>query len=169
MTNNDHKVTISIIAAMSENGVIGNNGKIPWYLPADFKHFKEVTTGKPIVMGRKTFESLPNGALPNRINIVITRNKSFQAKDCTVVNSLDEAIKVAGDVSEIMIIGGAQIYQEALPIADKMYLTIVHESFKGDTYFPKVDYCGWEQTSKTFNKVDERNKHSFTFKVLEKQ
>ena len=135
---------ISLIVAHDKNHVIGYENKMPWHLPGDLQYFKEMTMGKPIIMGRKTFESIGR-PLPGRRNIVITRNKNYSAEGIEIVGSLDEALELAGDVPEIMIIGGAQIFEQALEIADKLYVTLIHHEFKGDTYFPQ--YEGWHMTS----------------------
>ena len=129
---------ISLVAAMGKNRVIGKDNSLPWKLPEDMKRFKELTSGKTVVMGRTTFESIGK-PLPNRINIIITRDKNYKAEGCIVVNSVDEALKYAKDADEVMIIGGAQIYQQFLPIANKMYLTLIDEDFEGDAYFPEYD------------------------------
>ncbi|MBI2655669.1 dihydrofolate reductase [Candidatus Woesearchaeota archaeon] len=134
--------TISLIAALGKNRVIGNENRLIWKIPADMKRFREITAGKSVVMGRKTFESIGR-PLPKRKNIIITRDKNFKAEGCIVVHALDGALKAAGD-GEIMIIGGAQIYAEFLPIAHKLYLTIIDKEFEGDAYFPEYDENEWK-------------------------
>mgnify|MGYP001565573672 FL=1 len=131
------KPTISLIAAMSENRVIGNKGKIPWYIKDDFIRFKTLTTGHPIIMGRITFESIGR-VLPNRTNIIVTRDRNFKVKDALVVHTVDEALSEAEklDQQDIFIVGGAQIYKQAIMLADKLYLTLVKGNFTGDAYFP---------------------------------
>lgn len=129
---------LSIIVAMSKNRVIGNKGKIPWYLPEDLKRFKQITMGHPIIMGRKTFESIGK-PLAGRNNIVITRKRNFSAEGIVTVGSLEEALKKAGEANEAFVIGGAQIYRLALPLADKIYLTLIDQDLEGDTFFPEVD------------------------------
>ncbi len=148
-----NKPKISLIAALSENRVIGKNGKIPWHISADLKRFKKLTRGHIIIMGRKTYESIGR-LLPDRTNIIVTRDPNYQVKGAIVSHSLDEAIKNSlleiqnwKLPDEIFIIGGAQIYQQAMPIADRLYLTIVKGKFEGDTFFP--DYSA-------FNKIIER-------------
>ena len=126
---------ISIIVALADNRLIGGNNKLLWHLPADLQYFKSITLGKPIIMGRKTYESIGK-PLPGRRNIVISRNKQFKCQVCEVYDSLSKALAALQDYAEVMIIGGAEIYQQALPIADKMYITIVHHAFTGDAYFP---------------------------------
>jgi dihydrofolate reductase len=139
---------IALIVAVARNGVIGRDNTLPWRLPADLKHFKATTLGKPIVMGRKTFESLGK-PLPGRTNIVITRDESFSAHGAVVVHSIDEALRVADEVAtrdgagEIMVIGGAQIYKEALPLARTLYYTKVELDVEGDAFFPELDTAQW--------------------------
>ena len=135
---------ISMIAAMTVNRVIGKDNKMPWHLPEDLKHFKASTMGKPIVMGRKTFESIGR-PLPGRHNIVITRQSDFTADGITVVASFEEAQKAAGEVEELAVIGGGQLYKQVLPLADKLYLTLINIDVEGDTYFPEWDDGSWQQ------------------------
>lgn len=135
---------ISLIVAHDKNRVIGLNNELPWHLPGDLKYFKEMTMHKPIIMGRKTFESIGK-PLPGRRNIVVTRNPGYRANDIETATSLEEAIKIAGDVEEIMIIGGEQIFKESMAIADRLYITEIDHEFQGDTYFP--EYTGWRQVS----------------------
>lgn len=135
---------LSLIVAVAENGVIGRDGGLPWRLPGDMAHFKATTMGKPIVMGRKTWESLGR-ALPGRHNIVVTRDAAYVAEGASVANDLDVALSLAGDVEEVMMIGGAQIYELALPRADRIYITRVHASPEGDTYFPDLDPGDWKE------------------------
>jgi len=134
---------ISLLVAVAENGVIGRDNKLPWHLPADLKRFKQLSIGKPTVMGRKTWESLGR-PLPGRRNIVITRNPGYQAEGAEVVHSLDEAIKISGDAEEIIIIGGGEIFQLSLPIADRIYYTHVRAVVEGDAYFPPIDWSQWD-------------------------
>lgn len=147
-------IQLSLIAAVAENGCIGKQNKLPWYLPEDLKYFKAITSGKAIIMGRNTFDSLGR-PLPNRTNIVITRNPGFQAPEgVRVVHSLEEAIHVAEAVAhiqgqdEILVIGGAQIYQEALSRASRLYLTEVNKSVDGDAYFPAWDKSAWKEVAR---------------------
>ena len=131
---------VSIIVAKSKNNVIGSNGSIPWSVPKDLKYFKELTEGNTVIMGRKTYESLPENKkpLPNRINIVITRDSNFKANGCIVVGSLEEALLKADNKNDTFIIGGGEIYKQALNFVDKIYITEINEEFVGDTYFPKL-------------------------------
>ncbi len=135
---------ISLIVAHDKNRVIGLNNKLPWHLPGDLKYFKEMTMDKPIIMGRKTFESIGK-PLPGRRNIVVTRNTGYRANDIETATSLEDALKIAGDVPEIMIIGGEQIFKESMAIADRLYVTEIDHEFQGDTYFP--EYANWRQVS----------------------
>ncbi len=154
---------ISIIAAMAENRVIGKDNDLVWHLPEDFKFFKEKTKEHVIIMGRKTYESLGK-ALKNRTNVVVSRNPDFSPSDAKKFSSLEDALNFAKKVEteEIFIIGGANIYQQALPISTHMYLTHVHESFEGDTFFPEFG-DEWEKIGEDPRRSDEKNAHSFTF------
>ena len=160
---------ISIIVAVSKNGVIGKEGDTPWYLPAEMAYFKEKTMGHPIIMGRKTHESIGR-ALPGRYNIVITRNKNFKAEGCDVVNSQEEALEKAKSAEggeEVFVIGGESIYKEALPLSDKIYLTKVSAEVEGDKFF-KFDPTNWKQTFSEKHKADGSNKYDYEFTVLER-
>ncbi len=160
-----NKPMISIIAAMAENRVIGNDNALPWHLPADLKHFKAMTLGKPIIMGRKTWESLP-GRLPDRTHIIVTSNHYYQAEGCVVVHSLESALEVAGDVPEVMIVGGAMLYRQALPLAHRLYLTLVEVEVDGDTRFPKFDLAQWQETERQRYSSDEKNPYAYSFVTL---
>ena len=165
-----HLPIISAIVAMSENRVIGRNNQLPWHLPADLKHFKAITTGHPILMGRKTYESIGK-PLPNRTNFVITRDASFQAPGCIVVTSLEAALQQAAELQakELFIIGGAQIYQQAMPIIQRLYLTIVHQQFEGDAFFPEFDaQKQWKLREETRHDADERNACAMSFQMYER-
>jgi len=159
---------ISIIAAMSRNRVIGINNTLPWHLPADLKHFKSITMGKAIVMGRKTFESIGR-PLPGRTNIIITRNTGFQAEGCTVVHSIEDALDLSVKQDEIMIIGGASFYEQILPRADRIYLTLIDEKFEGDALFPKYNQSDWQETEHIKHMPDEKNKYQYSFIVLNRK
>ena len=135
---------ISLIAAVGKNNVIGADNKLPWKLSADLKRFRQITSGKPVIMGRKTFESIGR-PLPNRINIIITRDKNYKADSCIVVHSAEEALNAAKENEEIMVIGGEQIFKEFLPKAGRMYLTIIDKKFEGDAYFPEYDGKEWKE------------------------
>ncbi len=159
--------TISLIVAVSTNNVIGAQGDLPWRLPADLKRFKALTMGKPIIMGRLTWESIGR-PLPGRRNIVITRNKDFDAEGCAVVASPAEALRAAGDVDEIMIIGGGQIYDLFLPKAGRLYLTRVHTEIDGDAWFPDVDSESWELKSLESHAAGDANEFDFEFRNYER-
>lgn len=155
---------ISLIAAMDRNSVIGKDNSLPWKLSADMKRFKELTTGKPVVMGRKTFESIGK-PLPNRINIILTRDKNYKAQGCTVAHSIKEALKDVDENDEVMIIGGAQIYKEFLPIANRMYLTLIDKDFEGDAYFPEYNKNDWKEVHREEHESDN---YKFAFVDLDR-
>lgn len=157
---------ISIVVAMADNRVIGHENRLPWHLPADLKHFKQITMGKPILMGRKTFESIGR-PLPGRTNIVITRDESYTAEGCVVVHSIEAALKAA-DSEEVMVIGGAEFYQQALPHADTLYLTLVEGEFEGDTFFPELDDEEWREVERSGFDADEKNPHAYSFVRLDR-
>jgi dihydrofolate reductase len=161
---------ISLIAAMGENRVIGAGNTIPWHLPADFKHFKELTTGHPVVMGRKTFESIGK-PLPGRANIVITRDESYRRDGITAVTSPEAALSAAATAEgadEVFIIGGAEIYKIFLHQANKAYLTKVEGAFEGDAFFPEVNAEEWSRVSQEEHAADEKNAFSFVFQTYER-
>ena len=158
---------LSVIVAMAANRVIGHENRLPWHLPADLKHFKATTLGKPVLMGRKTWESIGR-PLPGRINIVITRDTAYEADGCVVVHSLDEAIRAAGETAEAMVIGGAELYRQALPLANKLYLTLVHGEFTGDTRFPQWRQDEWREIERVDHEPDESNLHAYSFLTLER-
>ena len=155
---------VSLIVAASANNVIGVRGELPWRLPVDLKRFKHVTTGKPIVMGRLTWDSIGR-PLPNRQNIVISRNPDFAAAGCDIVASPDAAVDMAGDVDELMIIGGGQLYREFLPRAQRIYLTRVAVDIEGDACFPELEDSEWHETSCESHAADEE--HAFSFDIIQ--
>ena len=161
---------ISFIVAVSENNVIGKDNKLPWTLPTDMKYFKNITWAIPVIMGRKSFESLGK-PLPGRKNIVITRNKDWKAEGTEVVHSIDQAIISATklDVKEIFVIGGAEIFQSALPSADRIYLTRVHGKFDGDAFFPEIKQEEWKLVSNRDCDADEKNPYALSFQVWERR
>jgi len=164
-------MNISLIVAASENNAIGKGGKLPWHLPDDLRRFKELTMGHPIIMGRKTHESIGR-ALPNRRNIVITRQKGLILEGCDVVGSLKEALNAAQTpqpLVEVFVIGGGEIYQQALPLANKIYFTRVHAEVNGDTFFPEISKDKWEQVDAERHEADSENPYAFTFLVYEKR
>jgi len=150
---------IKIIVATSRNKVIGDSNNLIWYLPADLKRFKEITTGNTIVMGRKTYESIGK-PLPNRRNIVITRDVNYEVDGCEIVNSLEEALMISNQ--NCFIIGGGEIYKQSMEIADQIYLTLVHEDFEGDTTFPEIG-SEWKMVTSQDFEPDEKNKHKYSF------
>ncbi|GIR21616.1 MAG: dihydrofolate reductase [Flavobacteriales bacterium] len=159
------KKSITIIVAAAENNAIGKDNDLIWSLPNDLKRFKKLTSGHSIIMGRKTFDSFP-GLLPNRKHIVISRNKNISFSDeVTVVNNFEDAIRETGDDENPFIIGGGQIYKLAMDLGDKIELTRVHEEFKADTFFPKIDEDKWKLIHEEFNEKDERHQFSFTYKT----
>lgn len=159
---------ISLIWAMDENRLIGIENRLPWKLPADMKWFRRHTLGKPIVMGRKTFDSFGGRPLPERTNIVVTRDKSYQAEGAVVVYSIEEAIAAAGEADELMIIGGASFYEQMLPRADRLYVTQVHGQFEGDAWFPEISLSGWQEVGREEHGVDEKNAYGCSFLTYEK-
>ena len=156
------KPVVSLIAAMARNGVIGRSNRLPWRLPADLQHFKSLTLGKPIVMGRNTWESLP-GLLPGRRHIIVSRDTDYRAQGGEVVHSVDEALRAAGQVPEIMIVGGGHFYAAMLPLADRLYLTLVEAEVEGDAYFPAIDWSQWSEESRETHLADEKNAYDYTF------
>ncbi|NNN79132.1 type 3 dihydrofolate reductase [Vibrio sp. 11-4(1)] len=157
---------ISMIAAMAYNRIIGKDNQIPWHLPADFAWFKRCTMGKPVVMGRKTYESIGR-PLPGRLNIVISRDETLKIEGVTTVTSIEQALDVAGDVEEVMIIGGGAIYAACLPMANKLYVTHIEAAIDGDTQFPDWGDQFKETYSETYQ-ADEKNAYNMRFTVLEK-
>jgi dihydrofolate reductase len=158
---------ISLIAAMSKNRVIGKDGRLPWSLPDDLAYFKKITMGHPVIMGRKTFESLGK-PLPGRENIVITENRNYQPKDCLTLHSIDETIAFCNDKNGF-IIGGAQIYRQFLPYAEKLYITFIDEIFDGDSFFPEVNLEMWRLISQTKGKRNEQNPYEYYFLIYVKE
>ena len=155
-------MTITLIAAIAKDNALGKDNDLIWYLPEDLKRFKKTTSGHHIIMGRKTFESIGK-PLPNRTTVIITRNKDYKAEGCIVVHSLEAALTISKTEKEVFIIGGAQIYKEAIEIADKLDITEVHESFDADVYFPKIAPTSWTEISRQDFKADAINKHAFSF------
>jgi dihydrofolate reductase len=164
---------VSLIVAVSENGVIGKDNDLIWHLPNDMRFFKETTMGHHVIMGRKNFESIPHKyrPLPNRTNVIITRQSDYKAEGCVVVNSVEAALEIAKNngENEPFIIGGGQIYKLVLEakMIDKIYLTKVHHSFDGDTFFPELN-SEWKEVSKVENKADEKHAHDYCFLTFEK-
>ena len=160
---------ISIIAAVGKNNEIGKGNDLLCHLPADLKHFKEITLGRTVIMGRKTFDSLPKGPLPNRTNIVVSRHPDLEIEGATVCSSLDAALLKCLNEEEVFIIGGAQIYRQTLSMADKLYLTKIHAMFpEADVFFPEIDYKEWREVSREMYLADERHPYAFSFVEFER-
>jgi dihydrofolate reductase len=159
---------VSLVLARGENGVIGRGNGLPWRLPRDLRHFKQLTTDHTIIMGRKTYDTIGR-PLPNRRSIVISRNPRFAAEGVEVAGSLEEALKLAAPDDEVFVIGGAQIYQEALPVASRIYVTSVHASPPGDVTFPPVDESVWRLAESESFDADEQNQYGVTFEVFERR
>ena len=157
---------ISIVAALAENRVIGRRGRLPWHLPADLAHFRRLTLDKPIVMGRRTWQSLP-GPLPRRTHVVVTRDPAYRAEGCLVVRSPQEAL-AAVDAPEVMIIGGEQLYRAMLPLASRMYLTLVAAKLEGDAFFPDWPTDRWREAARQQHPRDGRNRFDLSFVTLER-
>ncbi len=158
---------ISMIWAMGRDNALGCKNRMPWHIPADFAYFKKVTMGKPVIMGRKTFESIGK-PLPGRKNIIITGNKAFEAQGCSIAGSAEEAIALAGE-EEAFVIGGAEIYRAFLPSADNLYITQIDETFEADTFFPELDYSQWEMVSSLPGVRDEKNPYDYRFLVFKRK
>ncbi|ORU92479.1 MAG: dihydrofolate reductase [Cycloclasticus sp. symbiont of Bathymodiolus heckerae] len=159
---------ISMIVAMAENNAIGKDNDLLWHLPDDFKHFKATTMGKPILMGRKTYDSIGK-PLPGRENIVVTRDANFTVEGVTIVNSIDAALTASEHYDEVMVIGGASFYEQMLPVAQRLYITLVHTSFEADAFFPEVDLDKWKIIKQSKHAADERHAYSFSFITYERR
>jgi dihydrofolate reductase len=158
---------LSIIVAMDLKRVIGHANRLPWHLPADLKHFKQITMGKPILMGRKTWESIGR-PLPGRINIVITRDNNYTAAGCIVVHSVEAALHAAQGHDEVMVIGGEQLYRQVLPDAEMLYITRVDGVFPGDAFFPELDDAEWREVERSRHAPDGKNAHACEFITLQR-
>ena len=158
---------IAIVGAMAENRVIGSDNRLPWHLPADLRHFKQLTLGKPVLMGRKTHESIGR-PLPGRTNIVVTRDRSYLAPGCVVVHSVDGALEAAEGCAEAMVIGGTEFYRQLLPRTDRIYMTLVHKEFAGDAFFPELGESEWQEVERTDCAPDENNPWPYSFIRLER-
>ena len=163
-------MTISIIAAASENNVIGKKNQLPWHLPSDMKYFRDTTMGHCVIMGRKNYDSTPEKfrPLPGRTNIIVTRQNKFSAPGCMVVNSIEEALEEVKkkNETEAFIIGGGEIFRQSMHLADKIYLTKVHAEIEGDVYFPEINNEEWKVESAQRFKADEKNKYDYSFLIL---
>lgn len=162
-------MSLSIIAAMDKNQLIGSQGDIPWKLPADLQHFKQITMGSPIIMGRKTFESLAR-PLPGRTNIIMTKNKNYSAEGCLVIHSKKEIFKkFLNNKKEAFIIGGEEIYNLFLAYTNKLYLTKINHQFSGDTYFPNISWQKWEKISEEKGITDENNHYEYIYQIYQRK
>jgi dihydrofolate reductase len=160
-------MNINLIVAIDEKNGIGKNNLLPWHLPADLKHFKIITTGHPIIMGRKTFDSIGK-ALPNRRNIVISKQSGLEIPGAEVCSSLSNAIELCVNEKDVFVIGGAQIFDQAISIADVLYLTIIHEDFNADVFFPEIKMSEWIEEEKNLHEPDEKNLYSYSFMKYKK-
>ncbi|MCF6345203.1 MAG: type 3 dihydrofolate reductase [Thiomicrorhabdus sp.] len=159
---------IAMIAAMENDRVIGLNDDMPWHLPDDLKFFKAKTTGKPVIMGRKTFESIGSRPLPNRPNIVISRNANLTIPNVEVFSSIEQALVKYATEPEVIIMGGGELYRQMLPKADRLYLTLIDANIKGDTYFPDWTTLAWNETDRQHHSKDEKHEYAFDFVTLER-
>jgi dihydrofolate reductase len=164
---------ISLVAAVATNRVIGKDNDLPWRLPDDMKFFMETTINHFVVMGRKSYEALPPKfkPLPNRVNIIITRQTDYQAGNCIITGTIEEALKYAEthNQREVFIIGGGNIFTQAMPLADKLYLTEVKASIEGDTFFPEYDHSQWREISRQQHAIDDRHNYEFDFVIYDRQ
>ena len=160
-------MNLSIIVAMGRNRVIGKDNGLPWRLPADLKHFKNVTLGHPVLMGRKTFESIGR-PLPGRTNIVITRQKNYKPEGCLMAGSIQEALALAQDADEAFVIGGASIFEKTIPLAWRLYVTLIDHEFEGDTLFSGIDPSLWVEKERQSFRADNENPYGFSFLVFER-
>lgn len=161
-------MNLSIIVAVDENYGIGKDNQLPWHLPADLKYFKSVTTGHTVIMGRKTYDSMGK-ALPNRRNIVISRQENLHLQDAELVHSLEEAISLCSSEAEVFIIGGAKIFKQALPLISSMYITRIKHHFDADTFLNGIDWNDWEEVSREDCEPDEKNLYTYSFLKYQKQ
>ena len=161
-------MNISIIVAISENNAIGKDNQLLWHLPADLKHFKAITSGHPIIMGRKTYESIGK-PLPNRRNIIITRQKGLEIPGAEVVNSIPNALSLCSTTDEVFIIGGAEIYKSALTFTNRIYLTTIHQHYEADAFFPTLVNEDWTTINKEYHPADEKNSVAYTFSTLQRK
>jgi dihydrofolate reductase len=160
-------MTVSIVVAIGENNAIGKDNELLWYLPTDLKHFKTITKGHTVIMGRKTFDSIGK-PLPHRRNMVITRARDLKIEGAEVVHTIDEALALCAGEKEAFIVGGAEIYKLAMEKTDRIYLTTVHQSYEADAYFPEINHNLWKETASERHEPDEVNNVAFTFSTLER-
>jgi dihydrofolate reductase len=158
---------VTIVVAIGENNAIGKNNQLLWYLPADLKHFKNITTGHTVIMGRKTYDSVGK-PLPNRRNIIITR-QDIAIDGCEVVKSIEDALALVAHEEEVFIVGGAEIYRQSMHLTNRIYLTIVHQKFDADSFFPEINYNEWQETEREDHQPDEKNKLPYSFITLERR
>lgn len=158
---------IALIAAMAENRVIGRQNALPWRLSGDLRHFKSLTMGKPVIMGRNTYESIGK-PLPGRLNIVVSSDADYRAEGCRIVHSVEEALEAAREHDEAMVIGGARLYEQMLELADRIYLTLVKAEVEGDVLFPPLDRGMWREVTRESHAADEKNEYAYDFIVLDK-
>lgn len=156
---------VSVVVAIAENNAIGKDNQLLWHLPADLKHFKQITTGHTIIMGRKTYDSIGR-PLPNRRNIVMTRTSGLQIPGVEVTANMEEALALCADEEEVFIIGGAEIYKSTMDITNRIYLTRVHQSYEADAFFPEIDFNLWNETEVEKHLPDEKNHVAYTFSTL---
>jgi len=161
------KPLVSLIVAMTRDGVIGRDNAMPWHLPDDLKHFKALTLGKPMLMGRKTFDSIGK-PLPGRTSLVLTRDPQWRAAGVTVVRTLDDAFKAIAGAPELCVVGGSEVFRLTLPVAHRMHLTRIHANIPGDTRFPAFDESEWRESERTEHAMDARHEHPMTFSTLER-
>lgn len=157
---------VTIVVAISENNAIGKNNKLLWHLPNDLRHFKQITTGHTVIMGRKTYESVGK-PLPNRRNIIITR-QAITIEGCEVVNSIEAALALCTHEQEVFIVGGAEIYRQAMPVTNRIYLTIVHKQFEGDSFFPEINKHEWKEVYCQNHQPDDKNPLPYSFITIER-
>ena len=170
VVSSSSKQTLAMVVAMDKKGLIGADNGLPWRLPDDMQWFVRQTMGKPIIMGRKTYESIPAKFRPlkGRHNIVLTRDRSYEAPGATVVHTVEEALAAAGDVEEIIIGGGANLYAQLLPQTNRIYLTLIEAELDGDAYFPEIEWSTWRETFRQQHPADERHNFAFTWLILER-
>lgn len=159
---------LSIIVAMDDNQLIGKDNALPWHLPADLGYFKKTTTGKTVLMGRKTYESI-GFPLPNRRNVIVSRNTGFSAEGCEVVDSIERALELAKGDEEVMIMGGASFYEQMLPSVDRLYITQIEGTFVGDAHFPKFNRDEFVESFRQTHQPDEKNQHTYHFTILDRK
>ena len=158
---------IAFVVARDRRGVIGAKGRLPWRLPDDLKHVRELTVGKPLIMGRRTYESIGR-PLPDRTNIVLTRDQAFRCDGCLIARTAEEALALAGDAPEIIVFGGAEVFREFLPRSDRIYLTEVEAEVQGDTHFPPLDRAEWRESDRRAHPADDRHPYAFSFVTLDR-